>query len=777
MKRRPFNRDPREALPNQAGRVSSVDQADRTVQPDQAVVAQAVQADQTNQDSFHKEPAADATSAKNQAYVIGVVLGAVLVLLISGFISYTYFYNSTNDKANSTVSYVRAQSISYEFYNSEGVTKSSMRAIENANVFDQLTGKGSGELTRDDLRDAVDDLRLTGAFVLRADGTLVTQYSTDGTSYKDLESEVEKDALLNVADNPKKTYSSRFSLDDGSAIDLAASSRANGKEVIVVFYRTTPEFVQRYTLSQQSLLSGFDVVSNGTIVIENADQITASNDDSLVGGALNDYDTGDHGAVLAIRDVGRAGAMTFVASSSGAYLGMMDKVQSNYIYIYYSAWQVALPVLASVLVCLMVYVIIVSGLYLVRRNSKREYLERSLVAQQRYNETLKEARDEAESANRSKTEFLQRMSHDIRTPINGVVGMVAIAQSCPDDKEKQADCLNKIRQSSKTLLGLINEVLDMSKLESGEVMLEHVGFDICDILSDDVALATHMAKEKLVTVSLDTKAVVHRNVLGSPIHVNRIMNNIISNAVKYNKPEGTLAVTASEHGFDGTRAWYRLVFADAGIGMSKEFQKRLFDPFAQEGADARTTYSGTGLGMPIVKSLVEVMNGTIDFTSEQGVGTTYVIEIPFEVDLSPKEATSEKDATLPSVEGVHALLVEDNELNAEIAEYVLMDAGVKVSLAANGAEALKLFKASAPGDYDVIIMDVMMPVMDGYEATAAIRASERPDSQVPIIAMTANAFSEDRIRVRQAGMNEHVAKPLDTERLIHAIAHWTRRDA
>ncbi len=720
---------------------------------------------------------ADGSSSKNRLYAVAVLVGAILVCLVSGFCAYSVFYNQANDKANSTVSYIRAQSIAYEFYNSEGVTKSSMRAIENANVFDQLTGKESGKLSKSDLREAIDDLRLTGAIVLNANGVLETECSTDKIGYENLESEISKEALLDVVDNPKKTYSSRFYLDDGSAIDLAAASRDNGNEIIVIFYHTNAEFVKRYTLSQQSLLSGYDIESNGTIAIEDSGQVIASNDSSLVGTALNDESTGDHGAVLAIKDAANAATMTAVVAPSGVYLGMMDKVQSNYIYIYYSMWQVTLPVLIVMLASLLVYGAIASGLYLVRRNSRREYLERSLAAQRRYTETLKEARDDAESANRSKTEFLQRMSHDIRTPINGVVGMVAIAQSCPDDKEKQADCLKKIRQSSNTLLGLINEVLDMSKLESGEVVLEHVSFDICEILADDVALAAHMAKEKLVTVSLNTDAIVHRNVMGSPIHVNRVANNIISNAVKYNKPEGTLEVTASEFDFDGKGAWYRLEFADTGIGMSKEFQERLFDPFAQEGADARTTYAGTGLGMPIVKSLVEVMGGNISFTSEQGVGTTYVIELPFDVDLEPKSAIAEKGGALPNVEGVRALLVEDNELNAEIAEYVLTDVGVEVTLASNGEEALKAFKASAPGEFDVIIMDIMMPVMDGYEATAAIRASERSDSQVPIIAMTANAFSEDRIRVKHAGMNEHVAKPLDPGDLVRIIAYWTRRDA
>ena len=381
------------------------------------------------------------------------------------------------------------------------------------------------------------------------------------------------------------------------------------------------------------------------------------------------------------------------------------------------------------------------------------------------------AKQEAEAANKSKTEFLQRMSHDIRTPLNGIRGLLDIADRYRDDLDKQDECRAKIRQASKLLLGLINEVLDMNKLESGQVTLEHVPFDITEIPVDIFNVIFRQADERGIEIVQGSWDLPHTRVIGSPIHFKRILMNVLSNAIKYNKERGKVYVSCNEIKNDGDNIVVEFTCRDTGVGMSEEFQKHLFEPFAQENDGARTRFTGTGLGMPITKKLVEKMNGTISFESIKDEGTTFTIAIPFELDKSTPTDEVGEDEQDASIKGTNILLVEDNELNMEIAKFLLAEEGARVTPAWNGQEALELFEKSEPGQFDVIIMDVMMPVMDGHTATRAIRALNRPDAKrIPIIAMTANAFSEDRIAARKAGMNEHVAKPLDAQKLIKIIA-------
>ncbi len=391
-------------------------------------------------------------------------------------------------------------------------------------------------------------------------------------------------------------------------------------------------------------------------------------------------------------------------------------------------------------------------------------------AERVYNERLRAAAMEAEKANKAKTEFLLRMSHDIRTPLNGIRGMLDIAEHYDGDDEKQRECRTKVRESSNILLELINEVLDMSKLESGEVVLEHVPFNLENIAFEIFTVVEKQADELGVELIEDCK-IDRTRFIGSPIHIKRLILNILGNSIKYNRPHGKVYISCSEEPIDGKTAMVETVIRDTGIGMSKEFQEHLFEPFRQENASARTKYGGTGLGLSIAKSLTEKMGGTITCESEQGVGTTFTIRVPLEIDFTEQTAKVMETADDASIAGEMLLLAEDNDLNLEIAQFILTEAGAKVVSARDGKEALDIFAASKPGEFSAVLMDLMMPVMDGYESTHRIRALAREDArQIPIIAMTANAFAEDRIATKKAGMNAHIAKPLDAKIVIRTIA-------
>ena len=410
---------------------------------------------------------------------------------------------------------------------------------------------------------------------------------------------------------------------------------------------------------------------------------------------------------------------------------------------------------------------------IVRKQLEAEKKRRE--TEQKYQEQLRAAAEAAEKANKTKTEFLLRMSHDIRTPLNGIRGMLDMADYYGSDLEKVRECRRKVRESSNILLELINEVLDMSKLESGEVVLEHIPFDLAVISSEVFTVIEKMAEEQDIEIIEDCN-MQHSRLIGSPIHFKRLLLNILGNAIKYNRPHGKVYITCREASFDGKSAVLEAVIRDTGIGMSEEFQKRLFEPFQQENASARSKYGGTGLGLSIAKSLTEKMGGTITCESKKDVGTTFTIRIPFEVDFSEHTDAAQESEEDASIAGETVILAEDNDINLEIAQFMLSESGVEVIVAHNGEEAVAAFGASKPGEISAILMDIMMPVMDGYEATRRIRAMDREDAKtIPIIAMTANAFVEDRIASKNAGMNAHIAKPLNVKQVIRIVAEQVKK--
>lgn len=391
-----------------------------------------------------------------------------------------------------------------------------------------------------------------------------------------------------------------------------------------------------------------------------------------------------------------------------------------------------------------------------------------------YQKQLKASMEDAQRANISKTAFLQRMSHDIRTPLNGIVGMIHIAEKYKNDVDKLRECRQKALQSTDYLQKLINNVLDISKLESGSLMLEYKSFDLVELLSNNMTVVAMSAYENGVRFEggVEANTIRHRYLIGSPVHLSRVLMNLASNAIKYNHFHGTVNVHCEELSDDGNMAVFQFVCSDTGLGMSEEFQKHAFDVFAQEGKQSTTTFSGSGLGLSIVKDIIELMGGMIELESKENVGSTFTVTVPFKIDHLVENNDSQKDSCSQSMElsGKRVLLVEDNAINMEIAHAILEEEHLNITEAKNGKEALEIFQNSKLNEYDVIIMDVMMPVMDGLEATKAIRMLEREDAKkIPIIAMTANAFEEDRKACLDAGMNEHIGKPIDIPLLKRTI--------
>lgn len=386
---------------------------------------------------------------------------------------------------------------------------------------------------------------------------------------------------------------------------------------------------------------------------------------------------------------------------------------------------------------------------------------------------LQKKTQDAEAAVRAKSEFLSHMSHDIRTPINGMMGMLDIAQAHLNNPEKMDLCLSKMRGAADQLLSLINDVLDMSKIETGSIQLVEEPFDMIRLLNGTLAVQEIIASEKSLTIEQDIEgAIEHPCVCGSPNYVRSILVNIISNAIKYTNPGGDIFVSARELSCDGEYVKFEFIVSDTGIGMSEEFAEHIFEPFTQEHAENRSSYQGTGFGMSIVKNLINKMKGTITLETKQGEGSTFTITLPVKLDtVCFEETETEEEET--SIEGMKILLVEDNDLNLEVAQYILEDAGAEIIVARNGLESVELFEQSESDSFDVILMDVMMPVMDGLTATKRIRKLKRKDARtVPVIAMTANVFNEDIIAAKEAGMNEHIAKPLDFDKLIHTLAKY-----
>ena len=404
-------------------------------------------------------------------------------------------------------------------------------------------------------------------------------------------------------------------------------------------------------------------------------------------------------------------------------------------------------------------------------NGYHQDITETMVTRKKQEQSIMDLLERVRQANSAKSEFLSHMSHDLRTPINGILGMLTILEKSQDDPERQRDCWKKIRVSAEHLLSLVNDVLQVSRLESGRPASVEEPYDLCAVLEDCITVLSPQAEDQSVLLELEMSGLRHRRVIGNPLYLRKILMSVIDNALKYNRPHGSVFVRAEETAFHNGTASCRFLIEDTGIGIGEDFKSHIFEPFTQEHPDARTNYNGAGLGMSIVKKLVDQMRGTITIDSRLGMGSVVQIILPIRVDETQSGQSEDEDLDVQnSVAGMNVLLAEDNQINCEIVEYILREAGAEVTTANNGKAAVDAFEVSAPGSFDCILMDLMMPVMSGYEAARVIRSLDRADAKsVPIIALSANAFEEDVALSRDAGMNSHLAKPVDIRRMFQVM--------
>ena len=708
-------------------------------------------------------------------WIFGILLGICVTAA-----SLYYFFQAEKKEAENrmvkTVNYVKVQCSTYTHYNEASESKSLLRAIESARQMStniDMETENGGRLSQEFLKENLQTLWVDGILVLDAEGKTVCKYSMDEALTNEITDYLQKDIIMDFTGYEERSYSERIDREDGSRIDIAACARKDAPGMVAIYYYTSPEFVRNYTLTIQNLLNGYSTQKDGTIIVADKGTIVASNDESLLG-----QDTAGNQVVQAMKEHTDSQHIFHLKNEGTGGYGIMLKQRDYYIYAYLPDTEVFRNLPLSVTAVVFLYLLIFGIFCFWGYRADLAHRKQEQEKDEKYKAELLRTAKKAEAANEAKTEFLQRMSHDIRTPINGICGMINVADYYADNMEKQTECRAKIKEASHLLLELINEVLDMSKLESDEVVLEDIPFNLNSIFEEILGVIEHMAAEQNIRIIWEEKEVTHWNLIGSPVHVKRILMNILSNAVKYNKENGYVYISCREIPSKQTAmTTLEFVCRDTGIGMTEAFQKRIFEPFAQEHAGSRTKFAGTGLGMPITKKLVEKMGGTISFESKEGTGTTFVIRIPFQIDADMKDRTETEEKTETSIQGLHVLLTEDNELNMEIAEFVLQNEGAVVTKAWNGQKAVDIFRKSRPGEFDAILMDIMMPVMNGYEAAKMIRSLDREDAKViPIIAMTANAFTEDKMRAKEAGMDEHIAKPVDGKLLVKVINELVKRN-
>lgn len=706
------------------------------------------------------------------AWLLVALLGIALSVA-AGMMSYGYMTAQAEQRFADVVDYVATQSLSYDAFNSAYTTKNLIRVME-------IAGEAARDMERDGSVDSAmleqyaDQFNVSTLIVTDASGNLVSESSTGDVGYESLAAYLKESPVLEVATHPLKSYTARITFADDSVADIGCVTRRDGEGIVIAVRHQSAKAVASNTLKLQSLLDGYETIDSGNIVIESDGKVVATNavEPTILG--VFDLPATDAIIVDGIKDRCLPGKVRLVNASGEWYLGTFGKARGFYVYTYASAqryFEVVAAVAAGVLV---LYSGVIATVVMARRRADRRRLTELLQQERDYGDKLAKAAREASSANSAKTEFLRRMSHDLRTPINGIRGMVEVGDAHADDLQKQTECRSKIWTASGLLLDLANEALDMSRLESGQVDLDPVPINLVALNCEVRDILERQAEERLVTIICDQQTLDHPYVRMSVTHLKRLLLNIAGNAVKYNRQGGYVRLMCREVEPVDDVPVYEYTIADNGIGMSEEFQQHLYEPFCREEQQTEGASSGTGLGAPIAKQLVELMGGTMSFTSVLGQGTTFTIRLPFEkckrseIPQAVRVDAGDGDA----LQGLRVLLVEDNDLNAEIAQFTLSRAGAVVTHAKDGESAVETFAASAPHEYDVVLMDIMMPGIDGLEATRQIRALDREDAATtPIIAVSANAFADDRRLSREAGMNAHLSKPVSSQELVEALAH------
>ena len=667
--------------------------------------------------------------------------------------------------------FIKAQSADYTKYNDTAVAKSLVREAAAINALEDL----SLDCDESALSEYARMLWLTGISVLDAQGDLVCEYTENGTGYAQLQSGIKLEPILSVIDYPQKTYVKRVELGGDNFVNVAVHSCADGTGVVLAYRYIPAEFSQKSVLSIQTLLDGYAVSSTGTLLVAEDNRVAASNDPTLIG--MNIF---ENERLMSIRRSGHADKLIRVYAPKGIEqcYGMYSHGRDYYLYAYGPARQVYTFTVVNLVVTLVMYILILALVQVFRWNSAKDFFIQQEHSEQEYRKSLEQknialqrAVQRETKANLAKREFLFNMSHDIRTPMNAIIGFTALAQTHIDDRGQVEDYLKKISVSSQHLLSLINDVLDMSRIESGKVTLEAKPVHLPELVRELRDIVQAVVSEKDLSLTLDTVGVKNEDVIADPLRLEQILINVLANAVKFTPDGGQISLwIVQKDTAPAGDADFEFHIKDNGIGMSEEFQKHIFEQFARERTSTVSKIQGTGLGMAITKSLVDMMGGRITVKSEQGKGSEFTISLRFPIGEAKTEQTLPA-AKASAFTGKKLLVVEDNELNLEIASTLLKEAGFEVDTAENGKIAVEKVEAASADRYDLILTDIQMPEMDGYEATRRIRAL--PDAKkaaLPIVAMTANAFEDDRKNALHAGMNGHIAKPLDIQKLFQVLS-------
>ena len=722
----------------------------------------------------HKNKPAPAARIWALYLIVGVLFMAGVV-----FFSNWKALCTTEERFCQILAFVKSQSTRYEKYNDTVAAKTLRRtAVSVQELADDPALDFSDPQC---LKKEAERLWLTGISVLDPEGTLLCEYTANGVGYARFGDQLRTDAALDVFRYPQKTYMKRVLLEDGSVVDVTAHRAGSGAAILLTYRYTPAALVEGTALSVQSILDGYPEETSGTLFIVQNNQVIASNRPELIG-----QDTTDSPTVQKIRKVGVAEMLTRTRGwdGSGSYFGMYSHGRTFDLYAYTDGRTIFRASVSTILMALAGYILLVVVLQTLRRRSAQEMEQQKKEQEKKYQAQLEEQNRKLEialqhegAANRAKREFLFNMSHDIRTPMNAIIGITTLMKNELHEPEKLAEHLGKLESSGQLLLGIINNILDMSRIESGKTTLNVEKMNLPQQISQLDSIIRQQAGQRRQTFTVETR-LQHENVLADPNRLNQVLMNILSNAVKYTPQGGHIRLAVDELTHTEHYAKYRFIVQDDGIGMSADYQKTLFDPFTREERSGTNKVQGTGLGMAITKSVIDLMGGSISVESATGKGTRFEVVLEFPIDteadtVQQAQALPEEEETTSPLSGMKFLCAEDNAINAEILQMLLETKGASCTICPNGQEIVDAFASVKPGEYDMILMDVQMPVMDGLEATRRIRNGENPLGRViPILAMTANAFLEDMQKSKEAGMDAHLSKPVDIAALEQTVKRF-----